>query len=369
MTYMNGLRYLTDVVKDPAFAKVRKNFTKGFAKDPKTGEIKKALRKGRRKSSEFIIKPEWQRNIKPSQIEEFGQFDAQLATYCVVYVRPPKYGGLVIEVDGQHTATCDIFGECDAWIDTLELHHDENSTLEDIEKAEGTLYKVLNTKQKKLSELDIIRVDIFLGDIWARNFESVLKSCNLNLDNIGARNGDIIKGKGARMIKCAKSYIGHFDNYIIDAVNLMREMWGTPTSPLRDYNDAFIHALTTLLVFLDYAGNIDGGTTNGLNGRKLKVKEWMKIPRPNVGKSEGMCGTSIRKYCHNTAGGNTHFKIVHNLIEEYNEWAKEHAPTMTIDRKYVHDNGIYDPEVYFPEGKKGREMKKSLPTFPKDINI
>ena len=155
MTYMNGLRYLTDVVKDPAFAKVRKNFTKGFAKDPKTGEIKKALRKGRRKSSEFIIKPEWQRNIKPSQIEDFGQFDAQLATYCVVSVRPPKYGGLVIEVDGQHTATCDIFGETNAWIDTLELHHDENSTLEDIEilrfLEKGYKVKMIKMSNKSLA--------------------------------------------------------------------------------------------------------------------------------------------------------------------------------------------------------------------------
>jgi len=74
--------------------------------------------------------------------------------------------------------------------------------------------------------------------------------------------------------------------------------------------------------------------------------------------------TSMRKYWHNTAGGNTHFKIVHKIVNEYNFWAEENAPTLAISADYLHDNGILDSDRIL-----SKEARKRLPTFPSDIKL
>ena len=72
--------------------------------------------------------------------------------------------------------------------------------------------------------------------------------------------------------------------------------------------------------------------------------------------------TSMRKYTNNTAGGHVHFKVVYNIIEEYNYWAEENDPTLTISKDYLHRNGIWDPTKFL-----SKEDKRELPSFPKDI--
>ena len=280
MSNYEELRYLTDVANDPALEIAKRRFKKGINK------LKKKLKKGTRKSSEFQIKKNWQRGISGNSIISYEQFDPELATVCVVSVRPEHLGGGIILVDGQHTGMMDIFGECDQDLDTLELHHSPTATLEEVQEAEARLYKALNTKQKKLSKLDIIRVDIFLEEPYARTFENILKACNLNIDGIGATKGDIIPGKGARMIKTIEQYGEDFSHQIIRAVRFMREKWGSESNPLKEYRDDMIHGLTTLFTFIDNAGKIEGGTANGLNGKKKKLLDWME-PQ--------MATTSIRK--------------------------------------------------------------------------
>ena len=135
----------------------------------------------------------------------------------------------------------------------------------------------------------------------------------------------------------------------------MRDVWGSDDNPLQDIRDDMIHGLTTLFVFVNNVGKIEGGTPNGLNGRKKKLLSWMNS---EMGK------TSMRKYWHNTAGGNTHFKIVHNIISEYNFWAEENASTMTISSDYLHSNGILDPNKIL-----SKQDRKDLPSFPSDIKI
>ena len=100
---------------------------------------------------------------------------------------------------------------------------------------------------------------------------------------------------------------------------------------------------------------IDGGSSQGLNGKKKQIEQWMNS---EMGK------TSMRKYYHNSAGGNTHFKIVHNIVAEYNFWAEENAPTMTVAKDYLHQNGILDPNKMLT-----KEERRKLPSFPSDIKI
>ena len=49
----------------------------------------------------------------------------------------------------------------------------------DVEAAEAALYKALNTQNKKLSKLDIIRVDLFLDQPYAILFNGILTLCKL----------------------------------------------------------------------------------------------------------------------------------------------------------------------------------------------
>ena len=353
MSNMEELRYLTDVANDPALEAARRKFKKGIKR------LKKKLKRGTRKSSVLKTKKIWQRQISGNAIIGYEQFDPELATVVVVSVRPEKFGGDIVVIDGQHTAIMDIIGGCDHDHDTLELHHAEDATLEEVLEAEARLYKSLNTQIKKLSKLDIIRVDIFLEEQYAVLFETILKTCRVNLDNIGCPEGTPVKGTGARMIKTIEQYGEDYSSYIVGAVNFIRDTWGSEENPMTEIRDDLIHGLTTLFVFLDKAGKVAGGSAYGLNGKKAKLLSWMKL---EMGKQ------SMRKWVNNTAGGNTQFKIVHKIIEEYNFWAEENAPTLTITSSYLHENGILDPNIFYDlsDGNQ-KAARKRIPTFPADI--
>ena len=349
MSNMDELRYLSDIANDPSLEIAKRKFKKGIKR------LKKKLKKGTRKSSELQTARKWNRIISGNAIVKYEQFDPELATVIVVSVRPEHLGGDIVVVDGQHTAMMDIIGECDQDLDTLELHHSNDAILEDVQEAEARLYKALNTQRKNPSKLDIIRNDIFLDEPYAILFENILKLCNLNVDGIGAVKGDVIRGSGARIIKTIDQYGEDFSSYIPRAVSFMRDTWGSEDNPLLDIRDDMIHGLTTLFVFIDKVGKVDGGTSNGLNGKKKQIELWMNTK---------MGETSMRKYYHNTGGGNTHHKIVHNIVNEYNFWAEENAPTMTITKDYLHQNGIFDPNKMM-----SKEERKKLPSFPLDIKI
>ena len=136
---------------------------------------------------------------------------------CVVSVRPEHLGGDVVLVDGQHTGMMDILGECDHDHDTLELHHSPTASLEEVEEAEATLYKALNTQNKKLSKLDIIRVDLFLNEPYAILFNGILNLCGLNIDGLGDSNGDVVPGAGSRMILTVSEF-GDIYHYHVNAL-------------------------------------------------------------------------------------------------------------------------------------------------------
>ena len=349
MSNMDELRYLKDVANDSSLAEAKRKFKKGTKKN------KNKLKNGTRKSSELQTARKWNRNISGNAIIKYEQFDPELATVVVVSVRPENLGGAIVVVDGQHTTMMDILGECDQDLDTLELHHSENATLEEVQEAEARLYKALNTQRKNPSKLDIIRNDIFLEEPYAIQFENILKLCNLNVDGIGAIDGDVIGGSGARIIRTIEQFGDDYSSYIPRAVSFMRDTWGSEDNPLQDIRDDMIHGLTTLFVFLDKAGKIEGGSPQGLNGKKKKMLSWMNT---EMGK------TSMRKYYHNTGGGNTHFKIVHNIVAEYNFWAEENSSTMTITKEYLHMNGVLDPARMI-----SNEERKKLPSFPLDIKL
>jgi len=357
---MSELRMLTDVVNDPSLAEVRKKFKPGIAKD-RNGNVKKKLKRGTRRSSEFAIPPSIQRKISGNAIISYKQFDPQLATVVVASVRPEKLGGELIDIDGQHTALMGILSGEDPELDTLELHHDPNASIEEVMEQEAILFKKLNTERKNPSKLDVIRVDIFLGKEEAIRFETVLNACGIQVDGLGDPDGDILSTKtGSRIIKTIDQYGEHYSGCIVAACNLIRQHWADPTTGrVNDMRDDLIHGLTTFLAMIKYAGKVKGYAGNGLDEKKEFVTSWLNTH---------MGATSMRKYHHNSGGGNTHFKIAHTILQEYNWWVEGKAPKMSISHDYFHKHGVLDPSVVMPQlDANGNQVK--LPSFPADIKI
>ena len=133
---MSELRMLTDVVNDPSLAEVRKKFKPGIAKD-RHGNFKERLIPGRRRASTFAIPASIQRKVSGNAIISYKQFDPQLATVVVVSVRPENLGGAVVDIDGQHTGLMGIYSGEDPELDTLELHHDSNASIEEVMEHEA----------------------------------------------------------------------------------------------------------------------------------------------------------------------------------------------------------------------------------------
>lgn len=358
---MGELRMLTDIANDPSLAEVRKKFKPGIAKD-RNGNFKERLIPGRRRASTFAIPASIQRKVSGNAIISYKQFDPQLATVVVVSVRPENLGGAIVDIDGQHTGLMGIYSGEDPELDTLELHHDSNASIEEVMEQEALLFKKLNTERKNPSKLDVIRVDIFLGKEEAVRFETVLKACGIQIDGLGDPEGDILSTKtGSRIIKTVEQYGEHYSGCIVAACNLIRQHWADPTTgKVNDMRDDLIHGLTTFLAMIKYAGKVKGCASNGLDEKKDFVTAWLKTD---------MGSTSMRKYYHNSGGGNTHFKIAHTILNEYNWWVEQKADKMTISHEYFHKHGVLDPNVVVETHDAYGNRLPSLPQFPIDIKI
>jgi hypothetical protein len=336
MSRKETLRFLTEIVDDPAFISTTSKFKKGSTDD-------EWLTLGSRLPKELSISGLYQRLISPSAITKYKQFNKSLATIVVVSIRPKYMGGEITVIDGQHTAVMALLSGEDLRLVTLELHHKENATKDEVVISEAKLFEALNTQRKNPSKLDEYRAGLVFGDPEALLFEKVLKACNLKIDGLGDEYGDdIATATGSRFIKTVQQYGEDYLGHIVKSVKLMRDLWNPA-----DFRDDMIHGLTTLLVFLDI-GKDQGG--KGLNGKKDKVQFWIQ---KEMGK------LSIRKYYHNSAGGNTHYKIVHNVMREYNYWAELNAPNFTITADFLHNNGIHDPDRIMTDAERA-----SLPKFP-----
>lgn len=191
---------------------------------------------------------------------------------------------------------------------------------------------------KNPTAIDKIRAGLCFDDPKAVRFNDILESCNLQIDGLGdLPNGDELASSGAaRFIKTVDQYGDEYRAYIVKAVNCIRRIFGGKNNGFK-YRDDLIHGLTTLLVFLDEGR--DKKCTK-LNGRRTAMLAWLETSWEHVG---------IQPIVQNTAGGNTHFKIVHKFIEFYNNTAEKN---MAISKDFLHMNGIWDENVI--ESRKDR---------------
>lgn len=268
----------------------------------------------------------YQRQFSAMALNDYQQFDRQLARDIVISIRPKHLGGAKMVIDGQHTTGLAICSGDLEEVPCRVLHHPEHFSLMDCIEAESRLFHSYNTKRKNPTAIDKIRAGLCFDDPKAILFNEILESCNLQIDGLGdLPSGDELASTGAaRFIKTVEQYGDDYRPYIVKAVNYIRRIFGGPNFK---YRDDLIHGLTTLLVFLDEARDKKGVK---LNGRRIAMLAWLEMSWKHVG---------IQPIVHNTGGGNSHYKIVHKFVEYYNNTAEKN---MAISKEFLHMNGIWD---------------------------
>ena len=273
----------------------------------------------------------YQRQFSALALNDYKQFNRELARPIVISIRHKHLGGAKMVIDGQHTAGLAI---CSGDLPEVPCHvlylPEEYNLMECIER-ESRLFHAYNTKRKNPTAIDKIRAGLCFDDPNAVLFNDILESCNLQIDGLGdLPNGDELASSGAaRFIKTVDQFGDEYRPYIVRAVNYIRRIFGSKDNGFK-YRDDLIHGLTTLLVFLDEGRDKKG---DKLNGRRSAVLSWLETSWEHIG---------IQPIVQNTAGGNTHYKIVHKFMEFYNNTADKN---MAISSDYLHQNGIWDANV------------------------
>lgn len=272
----------------------------------------------------------YQRQFSAIALNDYKQFNRELARPIVIAIRPKHLGGAKMIIDGQHTAGLAICSGDLAEVPCHVLYHPEHYSLIDCIEAESRLFHAYNTKRKNPTAIDKIRAGLCFDDPKAMLFNEILEACNLQIDGLGdLPSGDELASAGAaRFIKTVDQYGEDYRAYIVKAVNYIRRIFGNKSADFK-YRDDLIHGLTTLLVFLDEGRDKKGVK---LNGRRTAVLAWLET---------SWCHVGIQPIVQNTAGGNTHYKIVHKFISFYNNTAEKN---MAISTDFLHMNGIWDED-------------------------
>ena len=266
----------------------------------------------------------YQRQFSVSALNSYRQYNPQLARHIVWAQRPQRLGGQRPTIDGQHTAGLGIYAGQTS-MRSLCLVHPEDRTLEECIEVESRLFHAYNTARKNPTRIDVYRAGLCFDDPEAIRFQDILESCNLKIEGLGDEHGDeFATTTASRFIKTIEQYGDTHRAYIPKAVNFIRRHWGKKSD--HKYRDDFIHGLVTLLVFLDEGRDCKGAR---LKQKRTDMLEWMETIMP-------FC--AIREFTNNTAGGNTQYKIAHNIVEKFNGA----DAYLSIGRDLLHKNGIWN---------------------------
>ena len=295
--------------------------------------------------STLAISEFYQRQFSVTALNSYKMYNPQLVRDVVVAVRPQQLGGHKLVIDGQHTAGLAIYSGAVGKIKCNVLYHPEDRPLDECIRVEGELFHAYNTARKNPTLIDKYRAGLCFDDYDAVRFHNNLLTCNLQVDGLGDLDGDSLASSGAaRFDKCVKQFDNKDVDYkseIVRAVNYIRSTWGTPpkTSVKDDqgneivtrfkYRDDLIHGLTTLLVLIRVGR--DKNCKKLTHQQRVDFQEWLTTEAPKK---------AIQFYTANTAGGNTHYKIAHRFLQEYNT----HDALEEISNQWAHENGVWDDE-------------------------
>jgi len=125
----------------------------------------------------------FQRFIQKTLIEGANQFCQTYARPIVVYQR---YGTTLVAIDGQHTLIMALKGMGPNFEVMCEVHeHPKDRSTEQCERIEAKHFAQLNTARKNLKKMDKIRAGLLYGDKEAVEFNNMLVSLGLFIDDLG----------------------------------------------------------------------------------------------------------------------------------------------------------------------------------------
>ena len=364
MSYLkqqDRIRSIRDLIDELELAGKFSKLAKGIA------EGKEPLVEEELDPNDLSISKFYQRQFSVNALNSYKIFNHQLARDVVVAVRPKALGGHKLVIDGQHTAGLAIYSGAVDKIKCNVLYHPEDRSKEECIRVEGELFHAYNTQRKNPSMIDKYRAGLCFDEPQAVQFNNRLQSCNLQVDGLGDLDGDSLATSGAtRFDKCIKQYDTDevdYGAFINKAVNFIRRTWGTPAkSKTTDdkgneivsvfkYRDDLIHGLTTLLVLIEIGVDANG---KGLSTQQENdFKTWLE---------QECTKKPINLYVSNTGGGNSHYKIAHRFLQEYNTFA-DYA---SITHNWAHENGVWDEEVLREKSAKVRSEILAKPESRKE---
>lgn len=340
--------FITDLERQGKLTKLCTGILKG----------KEPLNEEEMDPKELSISSYYQRQFSTTALNSYKIYNPQLVRHIVVAVRPQKLGGHQLVIDGQHTVALALYSKSIDTMKSMVLRHPESRSLDECIRVEAELFHAYNTARKNPTMIDKYRAGLCFDDPDAVRFHTRLVECNLQCDGLGDVDGDLLSTNSAtRFDKCVKQFDdkkkADYGHYINKAVNYIRNTWGTPKKNITKddkgneivteykYRDDLIHGLTTLLVLIDVGRSKNCAYLT--DKTKQDFNEWLETYAHLK---------TVEQYTHNTGGGNTHYKIAHRFLQEYNT----HGSYNSISHKWAHENGVWDEEVLRVSGKSRMEL-------------
>lgn len=134
----------------------------------------------------------YQRFISPAAVKKGGRLSFNKLNPITICRRPTHLeedsGDFC--VDGQHRSLRAYFSNYDGDLPSVVHTHPDDFTLAKCREYEASLFKKLNTLQKKTTGLDNVRAGIIAGDKQDIHILSVMKTLNVVNDNFGSEKDD-----------------------------------------------------------------------------------------------------------------------------------------------------------------------------------
>ena len=134
---------------------------------------------------------EVQRAISNIKLNKMGIFYWNLCMPVLISDRPlhlEEHGGTQL-IDGQHETCVFLASEEDDGLPTFVISHPPDASLKECLKREAVIFRELNVRRTKLSNLDILRAELVYDDPVAVFVKSVMNVLELTADRFGSDKG------------------------------------------------------------------------------------------------------------------------------------------------------------------------------------
>jgi hypothetical protein len=238
----------------------------------------------------------YQRFLSKNTIQNAKSINLELLQPLVVWRRP---SGANVVVDGQHKGVMSYLGMgIDFEVPCIVYEHPKNRSIGECIEVEAQMFEKLNMSRKNVSGLDKYRAGIAYGDKEALEFESMLVSLGVFVENLG----DIDFGVEVRgWVKLRSAYAKYNLKHTKNAVDFLKPIYLDKEKWAKDYVDgSMVFALAAIFNLLDnYLG------PQKKDGLKKFLKNYFHK-------------TTANKWTANSAGNTDYIMIARRIVDKYN---------------------------------------------------